>query len=289
MTFLNKTRWKTTKRPGGQWLNMQESDRPAHTEGVMLGMLHQFPMEQAGAWVSDRTGEVLAKDGIPSLAGHCSANTCWMNRLGKNSPVRCSCPWILNTGAILMAVLFQRWDCWVVWVWVWICTDLCVHSVGASGWHRRSPGRHVPSLSLLWLWAWNPSLAPTHTASLSQTCVGHHRGAGEGSWTAGPCSFGGCRGGGVSGSGCWAGNSSWALVFGGFLRPAPGESLPSAQWHPSFLLQKVPQWFQWTKLIFAYCWFPLCSILYQNLLKVSCGVTKVVLDQANKCHEKSHG
>ena len=36
---------------------------------------------------------------------------------------------------------------------------------------QRSPGRHVPSLSLLWLWAWNPSLAPTHAASLSQTCA----------------------------------------------------------------------------------------------------------------------
>ena len=153
MIYLNKTQWKTKKRPGGHWLNVRESDRPGHTEGVMLGMLHQFPMEQAGVWVSDRTGEVLAEDGIPSPVGHCSANTCWMNRLGKNSPAGCSCLWILSTGAILMAVLFQRWDCWVVWVWVWICTDLCVHSVGTPGRHRRSPGRHVPSLRLLWSWA----------------------------------------------------------------------------------------------------------------------------------------
>ena len=66
-----------------------------------------------------------------------------MNRLGENSPAGCSCPWILSTGAIMMAVIFQRWDCWVVWVWVWICTDLCVHSVGAPGRRRRSPGRRT--------------------------------------------------------------------------------------------------------------------------------------------------
>ena len=171
MTFLNKTWWKTTKRPGGQWLNMQESDRPAHTEGVMLGMLHQFPMEQAGAWVSDRTGEVLANGGIPSLAGHCSANTCWMNGLGKNSPVRCSCPWILSTGAILMAVLFQRWDCWVVWVWVWICTDLCAHSVSASGWHRGAQGDTCPHWAFSGCGHGTPAWPPTHAASLSQTCA----------------------------------------------------------------------------------------------------------------------
>lgn len=74
--------------------------------------------------------------------------------------------------SILMAVFFQRWNCWVVWVWVWICMDLPVHSVSTPGQYRESPERQVHSLSPLPLWALNPGWAPISAAFLSQTRSG---------------------------------------------------------------------------------------------------------------------